>query len=453
MIVMRSRLLLILSLAINLVLAAVWLASRRHATLSPAPNLTPPRVGTNPPQTRVIVRKQFFSWQELESSDYPTYIANLRDIACPEQTIRDIIIADVNQVYLRKRWAEVPTPEQEWWRSEPDTNTIQAANAKLAALDQQRRALLTSLLGPNWDIADAPPPSVVALNGPILGELSPEVKNSVQDIITRSQQRGGAYLDAQKTAGKPADPTELARLGQQTRNELAQVLTPPQLEEFLLRYSQTAAILRDQLRGVEVTPDEFRRLFDLSDPVEQQLQFVNPDLPGGAAEQTTYAKQLIDALKSVLGPDRYQSYHMGQDPAYRDAVNLADEAGAPPDAIPKLYSLNQAIQQQQSVITNNPSLTDDQKAAQLAALQQQQQDAADQILGLAPPAPATPPTPPVPAVPAPVAVHPYSPGETVDQIAAQYGVPAASILLANPNLDFNGLQRGTPINIPARPQP
>jgi len=40
------------------------------------------------------VRRQFFSWQQLESPDYQTYVANLRDIGCPEQTIRDIIIAD-----------------------------------------------------------------------------------------------------------------------------------------------------------------------------------------------------------------------------------------------------------------------------------------------------------------------------------------------------------------------
>ena len=39
----------------------------------------------------------------MESPDYPTYIANLRSIACPEVTIRDIITADVGELYRKKR--------------------------------------------------------------------------------------------------------------------------------------------------------------------------------------------------------------------------------------------------------------------------------------------------------------------------------------------------------------
>jgi len=36
-----------------------------------------------------------FHWSQLESTDYATYIANLRAAGCPEQTIRDIISADL----------------------------------------------------------------------------------------------------------------------------------------------------------------------------------------------------------------------------------------------------------------------------------------------------------------------------------------------------------------------
>jgi hypothetical protein len=35
----------------------------------------------------------------VESADYRAYIANLRRIGCPEQTLRDIILADVNMLY------------------------------------------------------------------------------------------------------------------------------------------------------------------------------------------------------------------------------------------------------------------------------------------------------------------------------------------------------------------
>ncbi|HZQ46916.1 MAG TPA: LysM domain-containing protein, partial [Verrucomicrobiae bacterium] len=56
--------------------------------------------------------------------------------------------------------------------------------------------------------------------------------------------------------------------------------------------------------------------------------------------------------------------------------------------------------------------------------------------------------PPLPPAVAPAQYHNFSPGETVDRIAAQYGVTPNSIFNANPNLDFNRLPRGATIRIP-----
>ena len=39
------------------------------------------------------------------------------------------------------------------------------------------------------------------------------------------------------------------------------------MEEFLLRYSQTANQMRDDLRGLSLTADEFRTLFRSRDPI------------------------------------------------------------------------------------------------------------------------------------------------------------------------------------------
>jgi LysM repeat protein len=158
-------------------------------------------------------------------------------------------------------------------------------------------------------------------------------------------------------------------------------------------------------------------------------------------------KQLSDATKAAMGPDRYQAYVQSQDPAYRDAQALADEFGGSPQALQNLYKLNQAAKQEQDRINNDPTLTPDQKAEQLKALEQQKESASDQLLGLAPPP--APPLPPVPTLPS-SQTHAYAPGETIDQIAAQYGVSANSILNANPNVDFNKLPRGAPLRIPQR---
>src|SRR5690348_2993412 len=125
---MRWRAFALLSLGVNGLLVALWLVLPRHplaGSLAVAPDVAEATAGQARPN--VVVRRQFFSWQEVESPDYPTYIANLRNIGCPEQTIRDIIIADVNALYARRRALELVTPEQQWWRSEPDTNVVQVA--------------------------------------------------------------------------------------------------------------------------------------------------------------------------------------------------------------------------------------------------------------------------------------------------------------------------------------
>ena len=438
-------------------LLCAWGLSRRSDTTAVAGRIAaPPKSpGTNTVLTQVVVRRQFFSWREVESPDYRAYITNLRDIGCPEQTIRDIIIADVGQLYARKRAAEVPSPDQEWWRSEPDTNLVAAASAKTQALETERRALLAGLLGPDWETRSAEPGErpPVSLTGPVLGELSPETKQAVEDVTQRSEERAQAYLEAQQQAGKTADPAELARLRLETRNELAKLLNPAQLEEFLLRYSQTAINLRQSFQGLQLTPDEFRKLFHATDSLDEQIELnFSGDGPGVARQRDALAKSREDAIKTALGPDRYQQYvasQLAQDPAYRDALAAVQQAGVSPSAVSSLYALNVATAQELARIQNDPTLTDEARAAQIKALQDQQQSARNQLLGINQAQQPPLPLPPPPPDSGPTQTHSFSPGETIYQIADQYGVTLNDLLSANPNLNFNQLTRGAQIKIPS----
>jgi hypothetical protein len=440
---MRRGPLLIVSVVVNVVFAAM-LISLAHRPPPPVIDISSDvSNATARARPQVVVRKQFFNWSQVESPDYPVYIARLRDIGCPEETIRDIVIADVDKLYASKRLEEVPTIDQEWWRSTPDTNLIQAAAAKTQALEQERRALLNTLLGPNWQVEDSERHEI-ALNGPVLGDLSPETKQAVRDVVARYQKNARAYIDARRSNGLGPDPAELARNEQAMRAELAKLLTPAQLEEFLLRYSATAADLRNQLRDFNVTPDEFRAIFLLRDPIAQQMALASgPNT--SPVELAAQQKEMQDAIKNVLGPDRFQAWQLSQDPAYHDAVAVASQYDAPTNVVMALYRLNLAAKAEQDRINNDPTLTSDQKADQLKALADQEQATGDQLLGLTPPDVPAPPMPP-----APVQIHAYSPGETIDQIAAQYGVSTTAILNANPNLNLNALSPRTPIRIPSK---
>src|SRR5262249_46403294 len=109
-------------LCLNLVLAAslafVW---RHRATRleSPAPTVANPapvakttaRLAQSGDQP-FLATSSNFSWRVLESADYKQYIANLRAVGCPEQTVQDIIIAAVTKQYAAREVALNLRPAQ-----------------------------------------------------------------------------------------------------------------------------------------------------------------------------------------------------------------------------------------------------------------------------------------------------------------------------------------------------
>jgi LysM repeat protein len=456
---MRWRVLFFVSLGANLLLAIGWLVSlSRDARLqaNSARLLGQPIRPTL--KTNVVLRRQFFSWSEIESPDYPTFIANLRSIDCPEQTIRDIIIADVNALFSRRLATEVVTPVQQWWRSEPDPAVVQAANARMHAIDDERRTLLARLLGPDWeggDLASLPRPSrpAVLLDGPVLGVLPAETKQAVEEASQRADDRLQAYLDAQKQLGKAPDPAELARLRQQAREDLTRLLTPPQLEEYLLRYSQDANSLRTelgQLRFFSTTPDEFRAMFRATDSIEQQLQLLGDpanDDPNRAAQRKALEEQRETALRNALGRDRYEEFVLLHDSNYQNAWQVAQTAGTP-DAVDTLYEIALAAQQQQAEIRANTNLTAEQLAIELKRVELDQLKANAEATGQ--PVPPEPETPQPPQGPTTIG-HVIQRGETIPIISQQFGVSVSAIRAANPNLDFNQVKTGDTIQIPQVP--
>lgn len=95
-------------------------------TQAPAASLSPEPVSVAPA----------FRWSQLESTNYRTYIANLRGIECPEQTIRDIITADVDEAFY--------APQREQLK---EGRTAQAVASALQELNEQEASLIASLLG------------------------------------------------------------------------------------------------------------------------------------------------------------------------------------------------------------------------------------------------------------------------------------------------------------------
>src|SRR5688572_11850174 len=97
------------------------------------------------------------SWAALESTNYVTYINNLRAFGTPEETIRDIILTDVAKTYARRK-SELLAQScgYRWWQTsetgEMSDEGDPAFKAQLDELDAEQHALVQELLGVDFDV-------------------------------------------------------------------------------------------------------------------------------------------------------------------------------------------------------------------------------------------------------------------------------------------------------------
>lgn len=380
----RARALLWLSLGLNLALTGLIVLLSRDSishSSSVADLNSKSTNGIRTIKTNVVVRRQPFNWRDIESPDYPTYIANLRRIGCPERTIRDIIVADVNELFNERIAREVVLPEQQWWLPEPNMDVFQAAADQLRAFEDQKNLMLAQLLGPGWTnqtrgIRGDP----IRLDGPVLGQINSETRARLFEIEANSRRAREAYFRQTLDQGREADPAQIARLAQQTRNELAAILTPEQLEEYLLRYSQNSDSLRQQLRGFGAGADEYRRIFRARDPYDQQLALLTGNDPASARRRQELEAQRDAAVKDAVGAERFPLYMMTQNPLFKEAQDHAEQNGAPPEKVIPIFQVRQAAQEEIARIQASKDLSVEEQRAALKLIEEHQRASIDRIL-------------------------------------------------------------------------
>lgn len=90
-----------------------------------------------------------FRWVSIESTNYRIYIANLRGIECPEQTIRDLITADVDASLYSPRRDQLKERMEGKIKAAPEGAVFAQEEYKrdLEQLKTEESALIASLLG------------------------------------------------------------------------------------------------------------------------------------------------------------------------------------------------------------------------------------------------------------------------------------------------------------------
>ena len=339
---------------------------------------------TNSPAVAPVASAKKFTWQDVETAEYLKYIENLRLVGCPDERINKIILDDINELVDKKRLQEATRHDMPWWKVEPQYYSMVNALAERGrSLEEERRALIQKLLGPETAEAEKGESLLwnVQLTGPVLGALPAKTHNAVQEICQRSMERQQTYQWARLNEGQPVNHVEMAKLREQTRTDLRQVLTPLQVEEFTLRYSHNAHHLRMELAGMDPTPDEFRKIFRAIDAAEHQMQMEYGTVEAMSAKQRErYDRQRDTAIKDVLPQERYQAYLMTKDPLYRQAQMTAMQYGAPSRAVMPIYNMTKANESKRQQILSNATLSPQQKNEELNKVNTEQLRALQQIV-------------------------------------------------------------------------
>ncbi|MGZ4963838.1 MAG: hypothetical protein ACXWC8_14875, partial [Limisphaerales bacterium] len=218
---MTARL-LSFSLCLNLVLlgAVGYRFGTSHRVVS-SPTAADPIAPTNRlSQTNVEAPSAATAplrWSDLESENYPTYVANLRRAGCPDPALRQIISADLKELYAQKAFASVKEFHRDFWEIAARENVRayfeKTLRPQIKVLCQESDALLKQLLG-EAPAEAAPTPTVHAIDSRWTDFLSP----AKQEQLRQSTERYNALLHG--VSESALSPEEKASQQAQLRRDM-----------------------------------------------------------------------------------------------------------------------------------------------------------------------------------------------------------------------------------------
>lgn len=303
-----------------------------------------------------------FRWQQVESKDYKSYVANLRSIGCPEETIRDIIVADVSKLYSQKRRAIYPdSGVNEYWKKDPSWRSVTSEeNEKqkaARALEKEKRDLLKDLLGMDPLKARNEELGYVDYYDRMYGFLSPEKQQQVRDIQDKINETLQPLYRIRMRDEE--DEKMIRQLQKEQLAAVAKVLSPQEFEEYELRMSQTASQLRYALDAFNPTPDEFRQIYKIHKEREDQFFVYDPndDVPRDNREKVIAENER--QIQGILGEQRFNEYKRAQDYTYKELVRTLSRNDLPATLANTIYDMKKAAEDAVKGVRQDQTLTPD----------------------------------------------------------------------------------------------
>jgi hypothetical protein len=376
---MKLRRFLILSFVLNLALAATWivLVLRRQssppAAAIPTANSTPATApaAASTPRVATVVSNTPFDWSMIESDDYHQYVANLRSADCPERTVRDIIVADIDDFYATKK--RMPPPASPLWQNLDRRRAADLAQrVKESALQNEKLKLIKEVLGYEWeDRADELWDGDFGL-GKFLGFLPDAKALRLTALVERYVGQAKDIKEAANNILIEEDRLRLRALYDGLVNEVSQLLTPTEREELELRI-QAKGFLEDgdgiRWDGVGINTGQLREFVRLSKGFQDTWR---NDFLGvresSKDEQARRKAEFEQQVERVFGPAHFAEYRRAQDAGFRETWAFMQEQSLPFASAIRIYDIRRAAEEQAAGLKADNSLSLEERTAALAVV-------------------------------------------------------------------------------------
>jgi hypothetical protein len=343
----------------------------------------PNRPAPAPAEPTTVEVPEPFQWSQIESQDYRVYVANLREIGCPEATIRDIILADVNELFFRRVKELVDPVQNRFWEflahHEKMEDLVKEKQEQLEALDKERDQVLEDLLGAGARHAAA---EDLGRQQQRQGRLQfmdflPEDKLelclALEEKFNLLRQQIGSI---QPPRSQKEHAAALEVLRQQQDQEIQQLLSPDELAEYKLRHSQFANV-RFQLAGFEASEDEIKAVVR----IREQLSATSNPGSGSNASPPPNSKAQQQALEELLGKDRLAALQRAEDGRFQEFFEYADRLALSPEVAAEAFEMRRAAEEQVSKLKQNTNLDPVARQELLKSISQETERSLADVLG------------------------------------------------------------------------
>jgi len=400
---MRISVLIFVSLVVNLALAALLFRPHGPASVasdngaihvSPGAAADPSTVA---PDTRFATPAASgkISWRDLQAAELKEFAGKLRAVNCPEETVKDLVLADLNRRFSQQQhalWSD--QQNQDYWKPyrrnrDPEEQKKNRERSKqMQAMQKEKTALIVEIFGvdvekqrmkeegfdtesigwnPNGDLAFLPEAKREAVK-----KYLDDFQEKMQDFYASTM--GGWDAEARAKQKK---------LEQEKLAGLAQWLTPQELREYKLRNSQTASQISSDLHGVDLTRAQYEALFDLREKYGESIyNYGDANNDEAARKRIEQNKKDMQAeIAAVLGTDKSAELERAQDYQYQQLASLARHNDLPAETAPKIYDFKQAAEKAAEAVKTSQDLSPEERQAALAQIRAETETAVKKMLG------------------------------------------------------------------------